>query len=146
MCFHVTQHLEKMGRTVKALIFLDSRRFIQPDLLSEEEITKVTDEYLADPRAQEYLTSPVLREAMRQRIAASLRFIHHLQDDGLIHADIHFITSETYAHIPERTENWSTATTGSLHVYTGFGPHAEMISAAYMQSNAQVYKDILAKL
>lgn len=146
MCFHVARILEAMGRTVQALILLDSRRFLQPEPLQPEEIKNIAEEYIRDPRAQAYITSPVMKAAMRSRIEASISFIHSLQDDGQIQSNIYYIRSETNRNNDSRVTDWQGVTTGKVHLYEGSGQHIAMLDEPHLQENVRVYREIIESL
>jgi|GEM_PF-1195651 amino acid adenylation domain len=146
MCFHVSKILEAQGRVVKAVVLLDSRRFLQPEPLSADEVQRIVAEYMNDPRAQTYLTHSVLKESMRRRIEASITFIHQLQDDGVINADIYYIRSETNRGNDARVNDWKGITNGSVILHEGAGPHIAMLEEPYLQQNADVYKMIMDEI
>lgn len=146
MCFHVAKILEASGRKIRALILLDSRRFIEPEPLTEQEVVSIADEYLADPRAKVYLTSAVMKGAMRKRIEASTRFIHQLKDDGKINADIFYISSETNRNNTDRKQAWQEITNGQLYVYDGSGPHASMLNEPFLVDNVRLYQEVLKQV
>jgi amino acid adenylation domain-containing protein len=146
MCFHVAKILEASGRKIRALILLDSRRFIEPEPLTEQEVVSIADEYLADPRAKVYLTSVAMMSAMRKRIEASTRFIHQLKDDGKINADIFYISSETNRNNTDRKQAWQEITNGQLYVYDGSGPHASMLNEPFLVDNVRIYQEVLKQV
>ena len=146
MCFHVAKILEASGRKIRALILLDSRRFIEPEPLTEQEIVSIADEYLADPRAKVYLTSALMMSAMRKRIEASTRFIHQLKDDGKINADIFYISSETNRNNTDRKQAWQEITKGKLYEFDGSGPHASMLNEPFLVDNVRLYQEILKQI
>ncbi|MCF8318468.1 MAG: amino acid adenylation domain-containing protein, partial [Haliscomenobacter sp.] len=146
MCFHVSKILEAAGRKIRALILLDSRRFIEPEPLTEQEVVSIADEYLADPRAKVYLTSAIMMNAMRKRIEASTRFIHQLKDDGKINADIFYISSEPNRDNTDRKQAWQEITNGQLYVFNGFGPHASMLNEPFLVDNVRIYQEVLKQI
>lgn len=142
LSYHVTAALENAGRIVKALVFLDSRRFIKAEPLDEQTIRQIADEYLADPRAMVLDSSPATKEIMRRRIEASARFIHQLCDSGYINADIHYISSVDNSTNTERHQAWQEITAGKVIVYNGFGTHATMLDRDHLQQNLEVYREV----
>ncbi len=143
VCFHVAKLLEAEGRRVKGIIMLDSRRFITVEPLSDEEIVNIADEYLHNPLAQDFVTSPVIKSAMRKRIEASTRFIHGLEDSGMVQTDIHYICSETNRNNQERIMAWQEITGGEIFNYQGSGPHASMLNEPYIADNVRTYQQVI---
>ncbi|PWV56292.1 non-ribosomal peptide synthetase [Chitinophaga sp. S165] len=146
MSFHVAQALEKAGRNVNALVFLDSRRFVKAEPLEESMIGQIATDYLNDPRAKAIISSPEMASRMRHRIEASTRFIHQLEDSGMINADIFYISSDENRENVERWSAWGEATNGSVVVCEGKGPHVSMLDSEYLPKNLQVYMRILHEI
>jgi amino acid adenylation domain-containing protein len=146
LSYHVTAALENTGRIVKALVFLDSRRFIKAEPLDEQTIQQIAEEYLADPRAGVLITSPATKEIMRKRMEASARFIHQLCDIGYINADIHYISSVENKHNTERHQAWQEITGGKVIIYNGYGAHAAMLDRDYLQQNLEVYREVFNRI
>jgi thioesterase domain-containing protein len=142
LSYHVTAALENAGRIVKALVFLDSRRFIKAEPLDEQTIRQIADEYLADPRAMVLNSSPATKEIMRKRIENSARFIHQLCDSGYINADIYYISSVDNRANAERHQAWQEITAGKVTVYDGYGTHAAMLDRDHLQQNLAVYREV----
>lgn len=146
LSFHVTAVLEAAGRVVKALVFLDSRRFIQASPIDEQTIRQIADEYLADPRAMVLNSSVATKAMMRRHIENSARFIHQLCDNGYIHADIYYISSLENRNNTARQQAWQEITAGSVIVYNGYGSHAAMLNQEYLQQNLVVYREIFNRI
>lgn len=146
LSFHVTKILESMGRKVKAIIMLDSRRFIKAEPLAPEEVKSIAQEYMKDPRAEEYITSPIMREVMRKRIEASISFIHSLKDDGEVNTDVYYIRSETNRNNDKRVSDWQEVISGDIHLYEGMGEHAAMLDKQNLEHNTAIYKEIISHL
>jgi thioesterase domain-containing protein len=146
MAYHVTQVLEKAGREVTALVFLDSKRFVNAEPLEETMIGQIAAEYLDDPRAKALISSPCMATIMRGRIEASTRFIHQLHDTGMINADILYICSDDNRDNIERWAAWEEVTNGKVIVYQGKGPHVSMLDREYLPQNLQVYNEILHEI
>lgn len=146
MGYHVTQVLEKAGRDVTALVFLDSKRFVAAERLEEEMISQIAADYLDDPRAKAIISSPCMATVMRRRIEASTRFIHQLQDTGMINADIFYISSDDNRNKVERWSAWEEVTHGKVTVYQGKGPHVSMLDREYLPQNLQVYNEVLHEI
>ncbi|WPV63819.1 non-ribosomal peptide synthetase [Chitinophaga sp. LS1] len=142
LSYHVTTALEAAGRIVKALVFLDSRRFIQASPIDEQTIRQIADEYLADPRAMVLNSSVATKEMMRRHIENSARFIHQLCDSGYINADIYYISSVENRHNTERQQAWQEITAGRVIVYNGYGSHAAMLDQDNLQQNLAVYREV----
>jgi thioesterase domain-containing protein len=146
LSFHVAQALEKAGRSVKALVFLDARRFVTAEPLGESMIRQIATEYLDDPRAKAVISSPEMAAIMRRRIEASTRFIHQLEDKGTVDADIFYISSEENNNNVARWSAWEAVTKGRVVVYKGTGPHVSMLDREYLPQNLQVYMEILHEI
>ncbi|SHN40674.1 non-ribosomal peptide synthetase [Chitinophaga sp. CF418] len=144
--YHVAQVLEKAGRRVSALVFLDSRRFLAAEPLEESMIRQIATDYLDDPRAKAVISSPEMAAVMRRRIEASTRFIHQLEDKGMVHADIFYISSEENSNKPERWSAWKEVTKGRVMVHKGKGPHISMLDREHLAQNLQVYMEILHEI
>jgi thioesterase domain-containing protein len=146
MSFHVAQALERSGRTVNALIFLDSRRFVKAEPLEESMIRQIATDYLNDPRAKAIISSSEMAALMRHRIEASTRFIHQLEDSGMTSADIYYISSEENRENVERWSAWEEVTNGNVVVCEGKGPHVSMLDSGYLSGNLQIYMRILHEI
>ncbi|UPK66619.1 non-ribosomal peptide synthetase [Chitinophaga filiformis] len=144
--YHVAQALEKAGRSVKALVFLDSRRFLAAEPLEEAMIRQIAADYLDDPRAKAVISSPEMADVMRRRIEASTRFIHQLEDRGMVDADIFYISSEENSNNADRWSAWEAVTKGRVVVYKGKGPHVSMLDREHLSQNLQVYTEILHEI
>jgi amino acid adenylation domain-containing protein len=146
LSYHVAQALEKAGRKVSALVFLDARRFLAAEPLEEIMISQIATDYLDDPRAKAVISSPEMAAVMRRRIEASTRFIHQLVDKGMIHADIFYISSEENSNNVERWSAWKEVTEGRVLVYKGKGSHVSMLDREHLPQNSQVYMEILREI
>jgi amino acid adenylation domain-containing protein len=146
LSYHVTQALEKAGRSVSALVFLDSRRFLTAEPLEESMISQIATDYLDDPRAKAIISTREMAARMRQRIEASTRFIHQLEDSGMINADIFYISSEENRENVKRWSVWEEVTNGRVVVCEGKGPHVSMLDSEYLSDNLQVYMEILHEI
>jgi thioesterase domain-containing protein len=138
--------LEAQGRAVAALILFDSRRRYAPEPLTAQKVEEVVAHYLDDPLAKEYVISPRLRRKAAQKIKRSTEFIHSIFEEGRIAADIHLIKSGATRDDVSRELAWQDATLGKVHVYTGVGPHAQMLNAEFLHENAAVFNAILGKI
>jgi len=83
---------------------------------------------------------------MRRRIEASTRFIHQLVDEGMVHADIFYISSEENSNNAARWSAWEEVTTGRVVVHKGKGPHVSMLDREHLPQNSQVYMEILDEI
>ena len=84
-----------------------------------------------------------MKNAMRNRIEASTRFIHSLKDEGMINADIYYISSETNHNNQTRIMAWQDITSGQITEHRGSGPHADMLNEPHVTNNVRTYQNVL---
>jgi amino acid adenylation domain-containing protein len=148
--FELTKHLEAQGRTVEALILLDTfrldRTYHTPDDERRDAIERNLD-YFADHIRQDADTrmlvdNPAIRALLVRRMDAFLRWLDSVDNRGSVRADIHLIEAADHTGDPRRAA-WSTATTGRFIAHAGAGPHVDMLMPAHLEANAAVLRHIL---
>jgi amino acid adenylation domain-containing protein len=154
LAYQVARELEDRGRRVAAILMIDSARQLAPMPLSAEEVERVTDEFLGDESMLPYLASPLLLEKARRQVRLSLSCVGRALDYPWIDADIHVLTAENSVSEYRDGEGtltislsaWAEATRGSFLVYPGVGHHNFMLAHPYLDRNAEVIRDILARI
>ncbi len=147
LAFEVAALLERGGAAVDAVIMLDAKRFVEPEVLADEEIEHLVWanlDHLAGPMlADEHFRALVRDDAARRRMAAKmrafLRFERGRTNDGPIAADIHFIHS---TNRPVCT-SWAQVTHGRFLVYQGSGDHLAMTQPPHAAVNGTLIAGIL---
>jgi amino acid adenylation domain-containing protein len=151
IAFDVAKALIELGKKVSHLILLDSARMEEQKIFSDEEIeTMITEniEYfkaflLSDPVVRMFIMNEYVKAQMVKKMRAFLRYFNGKTTTGVIHSDIHLITS---IDLPERAGallDWSEATTGKSDTYQGFGRHPDMIDDLNLEDNASIVANIL---
>jgi amino acid adenylation domain-containing protein len=147
LAFEVAALLERGGAAVDAVIMLDAKRFVEPEVLADDEIEHLVWanlDHLAGPMlADEHFRELVRDDAARRRMAAKmrafLRFERGRTNDGPIAADIHFIHS---TNRPVCT-SWAQATHGRFLAYQGSGDHLAMTQPPHAAVNGTLIAGIL---
>ena len=150
LAFEVAAGLERRGHRVRAVIMLDAERFVQPELLSDEEIERTVRLNLAhlagllaqDEQFRAFLESEGAREQLAGRLRAFLRYERGRTNDGPIQADIH------YLHSSDRDicRSWAEVTRGHFTLQAGSGTHMEMLLGPHTEANGRLVEAILRAL
>jgi amino acid adenylation domain-containing protein len=154
LAYHVAHQLEERGLRVIAIIMADSARRLHPMPMSEEEIDKITMDFLGHESVRPYVASPILRDKAERLVRSSLNYAANAVDYHIINADIHVVTSENpvteYRDASGRLvisqAAWSDVTRGQLHVHDGCGHHNYMLGHPYLDRNADTIGKIFDRL
>ena len=144
LAFEVAKALEKKDREVSDIILLDSKMNKVTDVLSNEQCSEIADHFLKDPRANQYISGKVQKKLMWETIRKCAKFIHSLENTGIINTQIHLITSENNHENKDRIENWNDATKRQLKTYKGKGKHDEMLDPQNFEHNKDYFASILS--
>jgi amino acid adenylation domain-containing protein len=150
----VAHELEVRGRTVAAVIMVDSARRLRRMPIAEAEIDRVTAEFLGDASMAPYLASPVLREKAARMVRNSLRQAGDATDERVIRSDIHVLASldsvtefrDAEGQLLISQDGWAQLTRGRLFVVQGVGHHNYMLAHPHLERNAELIRDILHRV
>jgi amino acid adenylation domain-containing protein len=150
----VAHELEERGRLIAGIIMVDSSRKLQRTPLSDEEIERVTADFLGAESVQALLASPVLQEKARRLVRSSLDHVADAVDHHVIDADIHVLTSAhpiTEYRDPTGTllvsmPGWAEVTRGRLRFHQGVGHHNYMLAHPHLDRNAELIRGILDQI
>jgi amino acid adenylation domain-containing protein len=151
LAYHVARELEQRGRRVVAIIMVDSARLLHPVPVSEDEIERVSADFLGDESVRPYLASPVLHERARRLVRSSLLYVGRAVDHHVVNADIHMLSSEdalTEHFDADGTllisqSAWAEVTRGRVCVHPGSGHHNQMLGSSHLDRNAELIRHIL---
>jgi amino acid adenylation domain-containing protein len=154
MAFRVTKELERRGRSVGAIVMLDSGRALDTFRLPEEEVARLATEFLGAEGMREYVHSPVLRDKATRTIHRYLDTLSQTKDDGLVDAEIHLVQAEdsedTFTDdrgiMISSKSAWADVTRRGLKTYRARGTHAQLLNEPNLVPNAALIGDILHKL
>jgi fengycin family lipopeptide synthetase E len=154
LAYHVTRELEERGRRVASIIMVDSARKLEPTPYSDEEIEKVTNDFLGNESVRPYVASSVLREKARRLIHSSLSYVTNIVDHHIIDADIHVLTSEdpimeyrdASGALLVSMDGWADITRGRVHIHQGVGHHNYMLSHPHLDRNADLILELLDQI
>lgn len=132
----VARELERRGRPVRRLVFLDAYR-PSPRLLASPERQRELKEWLFAALAEQQVDP---EEVDQQRA----RFDHclTLATGAPVTADIHLITAAD-RQLSELFTDWSGATTGDHLTHAGSGSHLEMLRFPFVKDNHRILADIM---
>jgi amino acid adenylation domain-containing protein len=154
MAFRVTKELERRGRSVAAIVMLDSGRVLDTFRFPEPEVMRLATEFLDAEGVKEYVHSPVLRDKATRTIRRYLETLSQTKDDGLVAAEIHLIEAEDSEDsftddrgiMISSKSGWANVTRRGLKTYQARGPHAQLLNEPNLAPNAALIGDILHKL
>ncbi|MDA8527288.1 amino acid adenylation domain-containing protein [Opitutaceae bacterium] len=153
LAYHVTAELERRGRTVSAIILLDSAQVLHPIDFPAEEKTKVITEFVHHPSIAPYATTPLLRDKIARVITAYYEHISRTLDLHLVSADIHGLVCEESSDYYDasgklltRTHGWAEITEGNYQNYPASGSHIALLHPSHLEENAKTLRDILTKI
>ncbi|QDX94098.1 amino acid adenylation domain-containing protein [Brevibacillus laterosporus] len=142
LAFEVAKTMEERGLTVSDMILIDAPRRVKALQLNVEKVQTEAVE-IANLMAQHLGES--IRSVTHQTIDLIKDYYDYTNEvinDGILSANIHFITStETTS---ENIQSWETATINQFYVYKGAGEHIEMlIHPDHLAENARIIATIL---
>jgi hybrid polyketide synthase/nonribosomal peptide synthetase FtdB len=151
LAYHVARELEQRGRRVAGIVMVDSTRRLHPTPMPDQEVERVTREFLNDESMKPYLASPILRDKAQRLVGSSLRYAANSVDYHTIDTDIHVLTSENPAaeyrdasgKLVVSQSAWTDVIRGELKVYRGDGSHNTMLGHPHLARNAAAIADIL---
>jgi malonyl CoA-acyl carrier protein transacylase/thioesterase domain-containing protein len=137
--FEVAEALEKRGFAVSDVILVDS--FWPGDRMDPEvpeAVIKGLEKY------HEELDAVFLQDQVIRRVRAYRRYFTLPTRPGVVNANIHLILSEENMGMP-RARCWEPFTTKNAVIYQGHGPHDDMLRPGFVEKNAEIVRQILAK-
>ncbi|MGK5090389.1 amino acid adenylation domain-containing protein [Deltaproteobacteria bacterium TL4] len=141
LAFQIAKELTKQGKAVSDLILLDSRRRVEPDAYSEEDLEWLIHHYLA-AKIEEIHENSELRNEFKHVITQYAQFLSEHLEQGTIPSRIHLIRSTDPNHDPH-AERWDQVTEGPFALYRGYGSHFEMLQPPNLSRNIAILKKIL---
>jgi thioesterase domain-containing protein len=151
LAYHVGRELEERGKRVSAIVMADSTRRLHPTPMPDEEIRRITAEFLNDESLSLYLKSEVLRDKAERQVRSSLQYAARSVDYHRLDTDIHVVTSENPTteyrddggKLLVSLAAWQDVIGGRLHVYTGAGHHNFMLNPPHLERNTMLIADII---
>ena len=150
LAFHLAIELERRGRDVADLVLVDSGRRLSPYPYRHDIVMDVAREFLAHESIAPYCASPVLRDKIVRRIAASYRFLSETNDNGVIGANIHVLLcgqpvmeDRLDGRVVSSIAAWRDATCGEFRCYPGHGEHTHMMMEPALTPNLRILRSIL---
>ncbi len=142
--FRTARELEARGRSVKAIVMIDSSRFVRTFAFPAEEIRLLALEFVDNEGVQHYLTSPALKDKVISTIEAYHRALGDAIDDGTVKASIHLISCEAsedsfrdaHGELVCSKSAWAEATSGAFQSLQGMGDHRRMLHQPHLELNA----------
>lgn len=144
MAFELAKMMESHGHRVQDIIIMDSvkKDHAVEDHHGEEWYEFVMEEVSRQvPEYGEYLSIDAIREQAKNKLRGTRTHYYHMVNEGIIHANIHFITSEGGVE-----NTWSSLTTGTSTEYNGAGRHDRMMVKPNLEYNAKLVASILKSL
>jgi len=138
--FEAARALEKCGREVSDIIFLDSffrreRTSITPEFLQRQ--------YTAVEELLDSMGLPSLKEKVINKSIKYMEYWKNINSLEKIHANVHLILSEEMQKKGETGECWEKLTHGKVFIYHGFGDHHTMLDRGIVEKNGEIIKEIL---
>jgi amino acid adenylation domain-containing protein len=154
MAFRVTKELERRGRTVAAIVMLDSGRVLETFGFPDEEIARLAADFLDAEEVREYVRNTVLRDKATRTIHRYVNALSQTRDDGSVDAELHLVVAEDSENtftdqrgITISTKSgWADVTRRGLKTYRGSGSHAHLLNNPNLDANAALLREILRKL
>jgi thioesterase domain-containing protein/acyl carrier protein len=154
MAFRVTKELERRGRSVTAIVMIDSGRVLEKFRFPVKEATRLADEFLEADGVKKYVQSAVLRDKATRTIHKYLETLSQTKDDGVIDAEIHLVLSEgsedTFTDdrgiMISGKSGWADVTRRGLTSYQARGLHAHLLNKPNLDPNAALLDDIIRGL
>lgn len=151
LAFRTAKELERRGRSVSAIIMLDSSRFLARYRFPAEEARRLATEFLSVAEVRRHAHTPTLQDKVIRTIERYYDFLSSAEDDGRVGADIHLIVSEqstdeyrdeTGRLVCGKTA-WAEATRGRFRVEQGAAPHGQMLHDPWLDENVALLKAAL---
>jgi fengycin family lipopeptide synthetase D len=144
LIFEVAGVLEQCGREVSDIILVDSlfskNKIVDAQEYEEEKLKSMleVEQYLGKMGIE------FLKEKVRKKIEQYLNYFRNTVTFGVIHANVHLITSEdTQGNSEIDIRCWDEFTTKTVSIYNGFGSHGEMFAPGLLEKNAGIIRKIL---
>ncbi|MCP4215911.1 MAG: amino acid adenylation domain-containing protein [bacterium] len=138
LAFEVAKELEKQGREVSDIVFLDAL------VLPPEARPQQFDAFLESVESTlESLGLQAMKEKVLKRTTAYLEYWGRLQLQGKVNARLHMLSAQNKDH-QWSPSDWNNYTAAKLHIYEASGLHVDMLSSPHLEENADLIKQILA--
>jgi thioesterase domain-containing protein len=140
LAFQVARALENHGFEVSDIILFDS--FWPEPAISVETgdtdgpLSKMVGKYLHD-LGMHSLKNSIIEKMRKYKVYWSAPF-----RPEVVKANIHLILAESNQD-KDRANCWEPFTTGGTLVYQGVGEHAAMLTAGFLEKNAEILREIL---
>jgi amino acid adenylation domain-containing protein len=145
LAFEVAAHMERTGRRVRAVVMMDSARFLEAVSFTEADTRAIAGEFL------DGVTSAVLRDKAYRKMIAYRDHLGRRVETETLSADLQVITeaaSPLVFRAPDGHEvatiaGWAELTRGRFSIVAGAGAHRAMLDPAHLTENAQRLRTIL---
>ena len=144
LAFAVAKELERRGCEVSALIILDGYRQFEKNPPSQEAVRQY--ESNLSKRIEEDKKYVMFQEEILAKTIAYYKYCGELTDEGTINTKIHLIKASDVDPKNVSDNGWGGATTCEYNIYQGFGTHNEMLEGKFVEKNADIIADVLAKI
>ncbi|MDQ2088202.1 thioesterase domain-containing protein, partial [Herbivorax sp. ANBcel31] len=154
IAFEVAKELQAQGNEIKNIILMDTYKMTGERNPLRNEIKSQNAELLIKQleeqhERKQYNGNIYTSKALKEKIEKYKEYISNLNNLGNVKANISLIKSaditDTTKEFETLKEEWEYSTTKKFQVYRGYGAHSEMLKECYVEKNAQIIKDILAK-
>jgi len=150
LAFRTAVELEHRGKRVKAVVMLDSSRFLDAFRFPIEEAQRLASEFVGDEGVQAYVDNPVLKDKVIRMIERYYDTLASKPDEGLIEANVHLIVSDNsqdeYRDDGGRLicskSAWAEATRNEFTIHSGSGEHGRMLHQSHLEANAGLLRKI----
>ncbi len=151
LAYRVAVELERRGRSVGALVLIDSGRKVAPIDYREETVMSVAQDFLDHESIRPYVENPALRDKMIRRIQASYRAYCLDVDDEVLAAPIRLLRAaegpreyrDEAGKLIVTQDGWAELTRGGFQVVDGSGSHNAMLMGNDLVRNMPLLARIL---
>jgi thioesterase domain-containing protein len=145
LAFEVAEHLERTGRPVRAVVMIDSARFLEAVPVSDADTRAIAAEFL------DGVTSAALRDKAYRKMVAYRDHVSRRVETAVLSADVHVITEAASPDVFRAPDGgivatisgWGELTSGRFSVEAGSGAHRAMLDPAHIAENARRLQAIL---
>jgi amino acid adenylation domain-containing protein len=151
--FRAARELEARGRRVRAVVMVDSSRFVGAFDFPESEVHSLAQEFLGNEGVQPYIKHAALKDKVIRSIQRYHEALGWNPDSGTVDAAIHLVLCERSKDAFYEADGrlvcsksaWKDATRGSFQTWQGSGEHRRMLQQPHLGANAELLTRILAR-
>lgn len=162
LAFEVAKEMEKKGIHISDIIMLDS--FSKNGKRKIDSIDKNKEFYLDLERIIVTMGLEHLKEKVINKAKQYVKYLDNLENQGSVNAKIHLITSINRKEIEKLyspstgsiaaastndtqiNTGWDGLTNNTTTTYNGFGIHANMLTAGFIEKNVAIIQSILTRI